>query len=297
MAKFIQTPHLNIAYEEAGDPKGQPAVLVHGWPDDVRCWDKIVPELARRGFRVLAPSLRGCNPTTFRSAATLRSGAIAAVGQDLADFLEALDLHHALVAGYDWGARAGYVVGALFPERVAGLLAMSAGYSTAKPIRELSYELTSAYWYEWLVATKQGQEAMDKDRRRLCRYLWDTWSPGWEFSDAEYETTADSWDNDDWAPISIHAYLQRWGEVPGAPEHEGLEEKLAQHPPIRVPTVMLQGEKDADNLAQTTEGKEQFFVNGYERHVLQGIGHFIPREAPDQVLEWILKLQTRNGSS
>ncbi len=290
MTKYMETPYLNIAYEEAGDQRGPPIVLVHGWPDDVRCWDKIVPELAGLGCRVLAPYLRGCTPTTFRSKETLRSGAIAALGQDLADFIEGLDLRDALVVGYDWGARAGYVVGALFRNRVRALLAMSAGYATATPIRDMPYDLAKAYWYEWLVATKQGREAMDKDRRRLCRYLWQTWSPGWRFTDAEFSSSAVSWDNDDWAPISIHAYLQRWGEVPGAPEHARLEERLSETPLIRVPTVMLHGANDSDNLAETSEGKERFFANGYERRVLPDVGHFIPREAPAEVLTAIREL-------
>lgn len=37
MMKYIKTPHLNLAYEEAGNPQGKPIVLVHGWPDDMRC--------------------------------------------------------------------------------------------------------------------------------------------------------------------------------------------------------------------------------------------------------------------
>ncbi|MCA1452383.1 alpha/beta hydrolase [Bradyrhizobium sp. BRP22] len=290
MTKYVETPHLNIAYEEAGDPRGSPVVLVHGWPDDVHCWDKVAPELARLGCRVLAPYLRGCTPTTFRSAATLRSGAIAALGQDLADFIEGLNLRDALIVGYDWGARAAYVVGAVFSDRVRALLAMSAGYATATPIGDMSYDLAKAYWYEWLVATKQGREAMDKDRRRLCRYLWQTWSPGWNFTDAEFSSAATSWDNDDWAPISIHAYLQRWGEVPGAAEHEQLEKRLRENPPIQVPTVMMHGSDDADNLAETSEGKERFFASSYERRVLPGVGHFIPREAPDEVITAIRQL-------
>lgn len=73
----------------------------------------------------------------------------------------------------------------------------------------------------------------------------------------------------------------RWGETPGAPEHETLEKKLLVNPPIRVPTVMLHGENGADNLPAISEGK---FIGGYERRVLPGVGHFIPREAPEEVL-------------
>lgn len=145
MTKHTETRHLNIAYEEAGDPRGKPIVLVHGWPDDVRCWDKIVPALVDGGHHVFAPYLRGSGPTTFLSADTMRSGAIAALTQDLADFLDALDLSEVVICGYDWGARAGYGVAALFPARLRGLVAMAAGYATSQPVKEMNYELAKSY--------------------------------------------------------------------------------------------------------------------------------------------------------
>src|SRR4051794_20383044 len=97
MLRHIDTAHLDIAYEEAGPAAGRPFVLVHGWPDDVRCWDQVTPELVKAGYRVLAPYLRGCGPTRFLSSMTSRSGAIAALGQDLADFIDRLDLRDAVV--------------------------------------------------------------------------------------------------------------------------------------------------------------------------------------------------------
>ncbi|KGM32880.1 alpha/beta fold hydrolase [Inquilinus limosus] len=280
----LRTSHLDIAFEAAGPADGMPVVLAHGWPDDVRCWDRVTPQLADAGYRVLSPYLRGVGPTRFLSAGTMRSGAIAALGQDLADFIDGLDLRDALVVGYDWGARAGYAVAAAFPQRLRGLVAMSAGYATGQPVREMPYELAKAYWYEWLVATRAGREAMEADRRRLCRYLWESWSPGWRFAEEEFQASAASWDNPDWAPISIHAYLQRWGEATGAPEHEALQDRLSRSPPIGIPTIVLHGARDGDNLPETSAGKDSFFRGGYERTVLEDVGHFVPREAPDAVV-------------
>lgn len=61
------------------------------------------------------PYLRGFGDTRFQDAGRLRSGQIGALGQDLSDFVKALDLRDVVIAGHDWGARAGYVVGALLP--------------------------------------------------------------------------------------------------------------------------------------------------------------------------------------
>lgn len=143
MVARTRTAHLDLAYEKAGPADGQPMVLVHGWPDDVRCWDRVTPRLVDAGCSVFAPYLRGCGPTRFLSPDTLRSGAIAALGQDLAEFMAGLDLRGAVVVGYDWGARAGYAVGALYPERVRGLVAMSAGYATSVPVADMPYALAA----------------------------------------------------------------------------------------------------------------------------------------------------------
>ncbi|CAM5671262.1 Haloalkane dehalogenase [Streptomyces rimosus subsp. rimosus] len=115
MNDYVDTAALRIAYDVSGPPDGRPVVAVHGWPDDIHCWDGVLPYLHRAGCRVHRPYLRGFGPTRFRSADRRRSGQIGALGRDLADFVEALDLHDVVVAGHDWGARAGYVVGALFP--------------------------------------------------------------------------------------------------------------------------------------------------------------------------------------
>ena len=63
--KFIKTNTLNIAYEESGAPDGFPVILLHGFPYDPRSWDKVVPVLASKGYRVLVPYLRGYGQTSF----------------------------------------------------------------------------------------------------------------------------------------------------------------------------------------------------------------------------------------
>src|SRR5580704_6633585 len=89
-ARTIQTPVLNIAYEESGPSQGFPVLLLHGFPDDVRAWDEVAPPLAKAGFRVLVPYLRGYGPTQFRDPSAPRMAEQAAIGQDLLDFADAL---------------------------------------------------------------------------------------------------------------------------------------------------------------------------------------------------------------
>ena len=70
--RTVQTPVLDIGYEESGDSAGFPIILLHGFPYDVRSWDGVVPPLAEDGYRVLVPYLRGYGPTRFRDPAAPR---------------------------------------------------------------------------------------------------------------------------------------------------------------------------------------------------------------------------------
>ena len=89
---FLDTPTLRIGYEVAGPADGFPVILAHGWPDDVRTWDRVLPALHRAGYRTYVPWLRGYGPSRFLRGDTFRSGQLVALGQDLVEFAAALGL-------------------------------------------------------------------------------------------------------------------------------------------------------------------------------------------------------------
>src|SRR5262245_61781581 len=111
-ARTVQTPVLNIAFEESGDVQGFPIILLHGFPDDVRAWDQVAASLASREYRVIVPYLRGYGTTSFREPSAPRMAEQAAIGQDLIDLADALGLPRFAVAGYDWGGRAACIAAA-----------------------------------------------------------------------------------------------------------------------------------------------------------------------------------------
>ena len=128
LLKRARTSTLEIAYEESGPASGFPVLLMHGFPYDPRCYDDVVPALTAAGYRAIVPYLRGYGATRFLSAETPRSGEQAALGKDLLDLMDALDLPRAALVGFDWGGRAACVVAALWPERVRCLVSAN-GYN------------------------------------------------------------------------------------------------------------------------------------------------------------------------
>ncbi len=292
--RSIQTPTLEISYEESGNPQGFPIVLLHGFPDDAHAYDRVAPPLAQVGHRVLVPYLRGYGPTRFRDAAAPRMAEQAAIGQDVIDFADALGLKQMALAGYDWGGRAAAIAAALHPDRVRAAVMMG-GYliqNIFAPPRPAPPEVERELWYQWYFMTERGRAGLAANHRGLCKLLWQTWSPGWHFSDEEYNRTAPSFDNPDFVDVVIHSYRHRNGAAPGDPRFEAIEHELAKRPKIAAPTILLYGANDAlvHPAPEATPGERAVFPSLVARRVIPGAGHFLPRENPDSVSSALLEL-------
>ena len=267
-------------------------ILLHGWPSDVHDYDGVASTLAAKGCRVLVPWLRGFGGTRFLDPATSRSGQQAALGADVRDLMDALDLRHAVLGGYDWGGRGACVTAALWPERVRGLVSVT-GYNIQnipRANRPASAAQEHRYWYQWYFHTERGHAGLRENRRDVCRLLWQLWSPNWQFDDATFDVTAASFDNPDFVDVTIQSYRHRYGNAPGDPMLEPLEQLLAAQPAITVPTIVLHGACDGVGPAGQSEHHARHFTARYERRVISVAGHFLPREAPEAVVQAVFDL-------
>ncbi len=293
-ARTIQTPVLNIAYEESGPSRGFPVLLLHGFPDDVRAWDEVALPLVKAGFRVLVPYLRGYGATQFLNASAPRMAEQAAIGQDAIDFADALRLNRFAVAGYDWGGRAAAIAAALHPDRVRAAVLVG-GYTiqdTVGPSQPAAPEAEQRIWYQYYFNTERGRAGLMANRRSLCRLLWQTWSPNWRFTDATFNRTAVSFDNPEFVDVVVHSYRHRIGNAPGEARFQAMEQQLAKRPKIQCPAITLYGADDgiARPPAESPPAEREAFVSLRARRVIPGVGHFMPREKPDAVSAALLEL-------
>ncbi len=287
--KFVNTSVLRIAYEEWNPDADRTVILLHGWPDSPRTWAHIAPALAAEGWRVIVPALRGFSPTTFLRPDTPRSGQLSALGRDLLELIEQLQLERPALVGHDWGARAAGNACALQPGVASHLVLMSVAYGTNLPAQSLSLAQARNYWYHWYMATPRGQRTVRESRNAFAQIMWDTWAPpGW-YTPEEFEATAQAFANEDWPEVTLNSYQHRWGHAPGDSRYDADEQALAQVSPLDVPTLVLHGGADGVNGPETSEGKAHYFLNRYERKVLPGIGHFPQREAAQQVAAELIR--------
>ena len=279
----IEAGVLDVGYVDAGPPDGRAVVLLHGWPYDIHSFEEVVPLLTARGYRVIVPHLRGFGSTRFLSDQAMRNGEQAALGVDVVDLLDALEVDSAIVAGFDWGARTAGIAAALWPERVKGLVSVSGYLIGSQEInrKPLPPRAELAWWYQFYFATERGRLGYAEHTREFNRLIWETASPEWSFDDATFDRSAASFDNPDHVDIVIHNYRWRIGLADGEQQYADLEARLAQGPTIDVPTITLDGDANGAPHADAAAYRSKFTGPYAHRVVSGGIGHDLPQEAPD----------------
>lgn len=137
----VEVNGVGIEIEVTGE--GQPVVLLHGFPDSGRLWRKQVPALAGAGFQLIVPDLRGFGASDKPEG--IEQYAIPALLGDVLGVMDHLDVERAHFVGHDWGAALAWTAGALMPERVDHLVALSAGHLTS--FANAGFKQLEKSWY------------------------------------------------------------------------------------------------------------------------------------------------------
>ena len=279
---------LRIAYEAQGPADGWPCILAHGFPYDVHAYAEVAPRLAEAGARVIVPWLRGFGPTQFLSSDAPRSGEQAALGADCLALMDALGFERAVFAGYDWGGRAACVVSALWPDRAVALVSGNSYniQNIARAMQPATPAEEAALWYQYYFHSERGQIGLANDRRGIARLLWRMWSPTWSFDEAAFERTAEAFYAPDFVDVVIHSYRHRFALIAGDPAYADIERRLATQPPIRIPAVTIDGEKDGVNFGTAHHARK--FLGTHEHRVFADTGHNLPQERPQDFARSVL---------
>jgi len=292
LIKQVDAGLLNVGYAEAGPADGAPVVLLHGWPYDIHSFVDVAPLLGSAGYRVIVPYLRGYGSTRFLSADTFRNAQPAAVALDIIALMDALKIEKPIIGAFDWGARTGCIIAALWPERCRALVSVSgyiisgqeAGKMPLPPKPEFDF------WYQFYFATERGRAGYDKYRRDFNKLIWQIASPQWKFDDATFDRTAASFDSPDHVAIVIHNYRWRQALAEGEAKYDDLEKRLAAAPNIGVSTITLEGDANGAPHADPSAYAKKFTGKYEHRTIKGGIGHNLPQEAPKAFAEAVLDL-------
>jgi pimeloyl-ACP methyl ester carboxylesterase len=128
--KTINTRTISISVLEAGE--GPLVILCHGFPETKRAWRHQVTALAKAGYRVVAPDLRGYGKTDA-PARDDQYSVVHAVG-DLVALLDALGEQQAVLVGHDWGATISWQAALMRSDRFRAVAALSVPFMGQPPV-------------------------------------------------------------------------------------------------------------------------------------------------------------------
>lgn len=255
---------IGITYDVAGPETGPPVVLVHGFPDSAKVWRHQAPALAEAGFRVLVPDMRGYGRSDKPTDVDAYN--ILLLAGDVLAVLDDAGVDRAAVVGHDWGAAITWALASFSPERVERMTALSVGHPGA--FRAAGLPQREKSWYMLL----------------------------FQFRDvAEQWLSADGWANfRAWCAhpdaSDVIADLERDGSLtPGLGWYranlppESLVAPPPELPPVQVPAMGVWSSGDIALLEPQMEGCGRFCAGPFRYERLDGVGHWMQLEAPDQL--------------
>jgi pimeloyl-ACP methyl ester carboxylesterase len=252
----------------AGPADAPLALVLHGFPDAPPTFAPLLGALADRGYRVVAPWLRGYAPSPLAGPYDVDR-----LADDVLAWADRLSpTQPVALVGHDWGAAVTYVACARAPARFAAAVTLAVPHP-AVFVRSLARRRQLARSWYMLAFQVPGVERLAAARDfALIDRLWADWSPGFtlpaELRAALHATLRTSWP----APLLYYRALTR---PPGA-----ALARLRRRDRIAVPTLYLHGARDGCIGPEVGVGAERFFTAGYRREVVPDVGHFVAAEAP-----------------
>ena len=116
---------IHLAYTVTGDEKGTPVILIHGLTDGRVSWSQVAPALAKKGYRVYVPELRGNGKTDKPIEES--AYAVKELTNDIAAFIDKLELKKPHIVGHSLGAFVAQELSILHADKMASITLIGSG--------------------------------------------------------------------------------------------------------------------------------------------------------------------------
>jgi pimeloyl-ACP methyl ester carboxylesterase len=302
--RIVPTNGVELRVAEAGS--GPPVILAHGFPELAYSWRHQLPALAAAGLRALAPDQRGYGGSTCPAA--IEDYDIMALSGDLLGLLDDIGEERAVFVGHDWGAMVAWQTALLAPQRCAGVVGMSVPFQPrgdVPPIEAMRMVFADSFFYILYFQEPGVADAdLGRDPERTMRGMLAGVGSGDADADA---MAADGRGFVDRLPQPAElpgwlsteeldhyvAEFRRTGFTGGLNWYRNfdrnwrLTEQLAGAK-VTVPSLFIGGSDDPVLVMSPPEVAEQWLTDHRGTVLVEGAGHWVQQEAPDQVNEALL---------
>jgi pimeloyl-ACP methyl ester carboxylesterase len=272
--RYATVDGVKLHYAEAGDPKGPPVVLQHGWPQHWWMWRDLIGPLSASGFRVIAPDLRG-HGWSEKPKGDYRKDALM---RDMLGLLDELGIESTRYVGHDWGAYVGLLASLRHPERIERFVCCSFPHPWQQD--RSAIRLVSSGWYQ-LVLASPVLGKLSIGTLGFPRLMLQKGRRTGSYTDAELDTYMDVLKQPDATEASMRMYRHFLLHelLPAASAFK--DERLS------VPTRWIVGELDP--VAGNADDGYRDHTDDTTLEKVPGVAHFLPEEVPDLLRERVLE--------
>lgn len=257
-----------LSFHVVDEGTGPVVLFLHGFPDTGRMWRSQIGAVTDKGFRAVAPDLRGRGASDRPT--EVGDYQLSSIVADVTGIMDALGIDRAHVVGHDWGAAVAWLVASLAPDRVDHLVVISVGFPGATlPDREALQK----GWYRLLVLFEQAEDLLRHDDWRLAREFLKDARELEDYLEVLSEpsalTAGLNWYR---ANLPVETLI---GRGPGLPA-------------VQSPTLGIFG-RDDPYLTERAMLASEEHVKGPWRYVrIDDAGHWVPLDAAERLNELLL---------
>ncbi|WP_248580991.1 alpha/beta fold hydrolase [Nocardioides sp. InS609-2] len=261
---------LTFDVRDEGPADGDVIVLLHGFPQTSTSWATVVPHLHAAGFRTVAPDQRGYSPGARPSGR--HDYRLDQLVGDVVALIEATGHDAVHLVGHDWGGTVAWSTAASRPEVVRTLTAVSVPHpramvQTFRTVRQLrkSWYMV-AFQLPWLpehvLSGRYGESflrASGMTAEQISRY------------------------RDEVVLTGALPHALGWYRAMLLPTPRGLGRRVS------VPTTHVWSDGDTAIAREGAELTASYVEADYHLEVLEGVSHWIPEEAPEELAAEVIR--------
>jgi len=257
-------------------------LFLHGFPEFWGCWRRQIEHFAARGWLAAAPDLRGYNLSD--KPADVSQYKMKHLVEDVRRLAASLSPGKLVLVGHDWGGAVAWAFAIAHPELLSHLVILNAPHPYTF-WRDLANDPAQqeASGYMLLLRDAKAERVLSENG---CARLWKMISSGWGGSGVGEdlrEAYLEAWSRPGALTGSL-AYYRASPLYPPSPGDPGAR-RLELRPDdfmVRVPTLVLWGERDTALLPSCLDGLDQC-VPRLEVVRVHDASHWIVHEKPELV--------------
>lgn len=253
-----------------GPADGDLVLLLHGFPESAAEWWHVLPQLADAGYRAVAPNqrgyARGARPDGVDSYHVTR------LTEDVLGMAAALGEPRFHLVGHDWGALVAWHVAAHHPDRVRTLTIVSVPHPRPFAVARAAdpdQRQRSGYIATFREPDAPERQFLDNDAAVLRLAVGEA---GPEIATEHVRVLTDPG-----AMTAALNYYRAWDDA------------LDRLGPVSTPTLFVWSTDDVALGRVAAEATKDWVSGPYRFEVLDGLSHWIPEVAPDDLCRMTLE--------